>query len=69
MCPSQDWRNPPTIDSYNQITKKICKELNVRLIDTSFIMSIMWDRAEDWCHYKDESTTMESLYVLDRILT
>eukprot|EP00978_Attheya_sp_CCMP212_P016651 scaffold43838_cov68-Attheya_sp.AAC.1 len=66
-CPPSDWRSPPVIDIYNQITKRLCKEFKIPLIDTNDITGVTWDRAADWCHYKDISGEMEAIHILDRI--
>jgi len=68
-CPPNDWRSPPMIDMYNNITKHLCEEFGIPLIDTGDIHNVMWDRAEDWCHYGDLSGKMEALYILDRIFS
>lgn len=65
-CPLEDWRNPPVIGMYNQITKQKCKEFDIPLIDTNDIMGMIWDRAEDWCHYRDISSDIEIMYNFDR---
>ena len=66
-CPPGDWRSPPVIDMYNQVTKRVCNKFKIPLIETNDIIGIMWDRAADFCHYKDVSSDMEVLYILDRI--
>jgi hypothetical protein len=66
-CPPADWRSPPVIDMYNQITKRLCEKFNIPLIDTNDIIGIMWDRALYWCHFDDISGDMEALYILDRV--
>ncbi len=66
-CPARDWRNPPVIDMYRQISKRLCAKYNIPLIETNDIIGIMWDRAADWCHYLDISRDMELTYILNRI--
>lgn len=66
-CPPEDWRSPPVIDMYNRITKQLCKEFKISLIDTNDIVGVTWDRASDWCHYEDSSGEMEAIYILHRI--
>lgn len=66
-CPALDWRNPPMIDMYRQISKRVCAKHNIPLIETNDIIGIMWDRAVDWCHYLDISRDMELTYILNRI--
>jgi len=66
-CPPLDWRNPPFIDQYNQITKRLCEKFNIPLIDTNDIVGVTWDRAPDWCHYNDTSGTAEATYLLRKI--
>jgi len=66
-CPPTNWRSPPVIDMYNQITKRVCNKFKIPLIETNDIIGIMWDRAADWCHYEDVSSDMEILYILDRL--
>jgi hypothetical protein len=29
-------------------------------------MGMIWDRAEDWCHYRDISSDIEIMYNFDR---
>ena len=52
---------------YNQITKRICEKYDIPFIDTNDIMGAGWDRAKDWCHYRDSSSDMELMYIFDRI--
>ena len=66
-CPPKDWRNPPVIDMYNQVTKRVCNKFKIPLIETNDIIGIMWDRAGDWSHYYDVSSDVEVLHILDRI--
>lgn len=66
-CPPLDWRSPLVIDMYNDILRRLCKSFKIPLIDTNDIIGIMWDRAEDWCHFRDVSGDMETIYILDRI--
>ena len=66
-CPPTDWRSPPVIDMYNQITKRLCEKFKIPLIETNDIFGIMWDRASDWRHYWDLSSEMETMYILDRV--
>lgn len=65
--PSKDFRNPPVIDYYNNITKSLCRQFNIPLIETNDIIGIMWDRAKDWCHYDDISGIFEAEYILAKI--
>jgi hypothetical protein len=67
-CPPTDWRSPPVIDIYNRITERLCKEFKIPLIDTKYIIGVMWDRAADWCHYNDISGEMEARYILNMVL-
>ena len=46
-CPPTDWRSPPVIDMYNQITKRLCEKFKIPLIETNDIIGIMWDGARD----------------------
>ena len=66
-CPPEDWRNPPVMDMYNQITRKMANKHNITVIDTNEIVGITWDRSEDWCHIKDISGDLESWYMLYRL--
>lgn len=63
-CPPKDWRNPNVVDMYNNITKQLCDEFGIPFLDTSNITGVMWDRHEDWAHFKDVSGEMEALYFL-----
>lgn len=65
--PSGDFRNPPVIDMYNNITRSLCSQFNISFIDTNDIIGIMWDRAPDWCHYTDVSGKIEAEYILAKI--
>ena len=49
---------------YNRITEEVCDDFNVPFIDTRSITGIMWDRASDWCHYKDVTGEMEAFYLV-----
>jgi hypothetical protein len=66
-CPPTDWRSPSVVDMYNKITQRVCKLHGMKWIDTNEIMGIMWDRAEDWCHYRDFSSSAEAMYFLSYI--
>ena len=68
-CPPKDWRNPNVVDMYNAILKQLCQQYNVPLIDTSEITSVMWDRHEDWAHFKDISGELETIYVVYRVFS
>uniref|UniRef100_A0A7S2LT61 Uncharacterized protein n=1 Tax=Leptocylindrus danicus TaxID=163516 RepID=A0A7S2LT61_9STRA len=59
-CPPIDWRNPPVIDKYNEITKRLCKFYNITLFDTNDIVGVTWDRAKDWSHLNNTSGKIEA---------
>ena len=63
-CPPIDWRNPNAVDVYNEIIKEVCEDFSVPFMDTRSVTGVMWERAEDWCHYRDISGEMEALYFL-----
>lgn len=67
QCPPRDWRNPAVVDMYNRVSKHECEKFNMTFLDTNDIMGIMWDRASDWCHYRDISSEMEARYFLHTI--
>mmetsp|Transcript_7564 Transcript_7564/g.8660 ORF Transcript_7564/g.8660 Transcript_7564/m.8660 type:complete len:297 (+) Transcript_7564:203-1093(+) len=67
-CPPTDWRNPPAIDGYNEITRTLAKKYNISYLDSGFIMDTMWDSASDYCHYKGLEGRIEALYYLEKIL-
>ena len=68
-CPPQDWRHPPVIDRYNVIIRNLTRAFNISFIDTSQIISPMWDSAGDYCHYRnDKVSSAEALYVLGRLI-
>ncbi|KAL3769835.1 hypothetical protein ACHAWO_011325 [Cyclotella atomus] len=69
QCPPADWRNPNVVDTYNIITKELCNEFQVPFIDTTDITGIMWDRQEDWAHFKDISGELEARYFLYRVFS
>ena len=52
---------------YNEIIEEVCKDFGVPFIDTRNITGLMWERAEDWCHYRDISGKMEALYFLQKL--
>ncbi|KAL3768079.1 hypothetical protein ACHAWO_011283 [Cyclotella atomus] len=68
-CPPSDWRNPNTVDMYNDITSELCREFGLRFIDSTDITGIMWDRQDDWGHFKDVSGHTEALYLLHHVLS
>jgi hypothetical protein len=68
VCPPRDWRSPATIDMYNDIIRGLCSEYDVPFIDTQSIMGPVWDSAEDWCHYRGLSGSVEALYILNFVL-
>ena len=65
-CPALDWRNPPRIDMYRQISKRVCGKQNIPLIETNDIVGITWDRADEGCQYLDISRDMELTYILNQ---
>lgn len=67
-CPPKDWRNPEVIRLYNQILEEICFELGIKFIDTTSIISPMYDSAPDWCHYKNSAGVAEALYLVHRLI-
>jgi len=66
-CPATDWRSPPVIDMYNEIAEMACKAHSMPWIDTRDVMSVMWDRAGDWCHYDDVTSEVEAIHILRTI--
>ena len=66
-CPATDWRNPIVIDMYNDIVEKVCQKFNITFIDTGEIMGPLYDRAADWCHYRNISSDYESNYIAGKI--
>lgn len=66
-CPSKEWRSPNAVDMYNKIIKEACDDFGVPFIDTRSITGVMWERAEDYNHYKDISGGMEALYFLQKL--
>ena len=66
-CPPIDWRSPPVIDKYNEITKRLCEEFGIPLIDTRDIHAPFWDSASDWNHYRGIGGKMEATHILDRL--
>ena len=69
QCPPTDWRSPNVVDMYTSIVKQICQEFDIPFIDTSDITSVMWDRHDDWSHFKDISGKTEALYMLHRVFS
>uniref|UniRef100_A0A7S1C2A9 Uncharacterized protein n=1 Tax=Corethron hystrix TaxID=216773 RepID=A0A7S1C2A9_9STRA len=67
-CPPVDWRSPPVIDQYNTIIRKVCAMHMVTFIDSNFIIGPMWDRSDDFNHYKDEAGDASARYILNRVL-
>jgi hypothetical protein len=68
QCPPLDHRSPPVIDGYNEIVQYVAKKYNVTFIDTSDVMDVMWDSAEDYCHYKGLQGRTEALLILHEAL-
>lgn len=69
QCPPTDFRYPPLIDMYNDVLRRLCKELSVDYVDLSHIMGPVWDSAEDWYHPSLKVYTAEIKWILHRILT
>jgi len=63
-CPAGDWRNPEVIRIYNEILAEVCRELKIPFLDTTDIMTPLWDSASDWCHYRDAVGQAEALYLV-----
>lgn len=67
-CPPSDFRTPPLIDMYNNVLRKLCKELDIEFIDMNHIMGPMWDSAVDWCHPSGTIYTAEVQWILQSVL-
>jgi hypothetical protein len=62
-CPPSDWRNPEVIRNYNKILAALSEELSIPYLNTTDIISPMWDTAQDWCHYESAVGKAEAIYV------
>jgi len=67
-CPPTDWRSPAVIDGYNEITRFLVKKHNITFIESGSVMDVMWDSAEDFCHYGGKEGRTEALFFLQKIL-
>ena len=52
ICPPENWRSPPVIDTYNEIINNLPSSTNISFIDTNFIVGPLWDISADFCHYR-----------------
>jgi hypothetical protein len=64
ICSPKDWRTPAVIDGYNAVLRKVSEEMTaITFIDTTFLVSPVWDTAPDWCHLADKVAHKEALYI------
>ena len=62
-CPPGDWR-VHAMEGYNEILKKVGKELNVPYLDSESIVAPMWDESADFNHVKDERAWREVNFIM-----
>ncbi|CAJ1951696.1 unnamed protein product [Cylindrotheca closterium] len=71
-CPMSDWRSPVVMHAYSHLVEKAVREIRerdeagnkiIRFLDTSFIISPMWDSAPDWGHLPLNVTDEEALFM------
>jgi hypothetical protein len=62
-CPPRDWRNPEVVRIYNEILAELCRDLRIPFLDTTSIISPLWDTADDWCHYTNQVGLEEATYL------
>jgi len=67
-CPPRDWRSPPVIDGYNEISRGLAQKHNITYLDTGSLMDPMWDSAVDYCHYRGLEGSTEALFLLKKVL-
>lgn len=66
-CPPMDWR-AHALDEYNQVLKKISREMDVIYFDTEFIMSPLWDSWSDWMHPENEPLWKECNFLMREMM-
>lgn len=52
------------MEGYNEILKKVGKELNVPYLDSESIVAPMWDESADFNHVKDERAWREVNFIM-----
>ncbi|CAJ1951698.1 unnamed protein product [Cylindrotheca closterium] len=71
-CPIVDWRSPIVMNGYSYLVEKAVREVQekndtsnrlIRYLDTSFLVSPMWDSATDWVHLPFQVSDEEALYM------
>lgn len=71
ICPPQDWRSPPVIETYNDIIQDLVRgrsDENLSYLDTTFVSGPLWDIQKDYSHFRnDKVARAEALYVLYRL--
>ena len=67
-CPARDWRSPPVIDGYNEISRSLAQKHNITYLDTGSLMDPMWDSSGDFCHYEGLEGRTEALFLLKKVL-
>ena len=67
-CPPTDWRSPPVIDGYNEISRSLAQKHNITYLDTGSLMDPMWDSPGDFCHYRGLEGRTEALFLLKNVL-
>lgn len=64
-CPPKDWRSPTVLQGYNTIIRQIVESSpKARFVDTSFIVSPLWDSSTDWGHVCPQASHVEALYLI-----
>jgi len=66
-CPPGDWRIH-AMEGYNEILKKVGKELNVPYLDSEFIVAPMWDESADFNHVNDERAWREVNFIMRNLI-
>ena len=64
FCPPKDWRSPTVLAGYNAIVRSAAR----RFVDTSFIVSPLWDASVDWGHVCNQASHVEALYLVAVVL-
>jgi hypothetical protein len=65
-CPPRDWRSPTVVEGYNMVIRQAVANARpgIQFVDTSFIVSPLWDASTDWGHVCPQASHVEALYLV-----
>jgi hypothetical protein len=62
-CPPVDWRTPTAMNGYSEVIQRVCREMNITFLDTTFLTAPVWDASPDYCHLDNRTSNAELLFL------